>query len=118
MRVVSGVVLGYLAFGLSSFALFRITHHDPHAPASISSELSSIVYGILFAMLAGYIASFIGGRHDMLAAKIVAVLLAVIAIASMFAAGISWSPVAALLLMAPAVLLGGWMYVVRSRSKV
>lgn len=60
MRVVSGVILGYLVFGLSAFALFRITNHDPHAPASTSFEIGSIVYGILFALLAGYVASFIG----------------------------------------------------------
>ncbi len=116
MRVVSGVILGYLVFGLSAFALFRITHHDPHAPASIAFEICSILYGVLFAILAGYIASFIGGRRDMLAARIVAVIVAAGAIASMFAAGINWSPVAAVLLMAPSVLIGGWWYVSRSRA--
>ncbi len=117
MRVVSGVILGYLVFGLSAFALFRITHHDPHAPASISFEVCAIVYGILFAILAGYIASFIGGRLDMLAARVVAIVLAVVAIASMIASGIAWSQLAAVVLMAPAVLIGGWWYVICSRTK-
>ena len=118
MRIISGVILGYLVFGLSAFALFRITNHDPHAPASISFEISSIVYGILFALLAGYIASFIGGRPNLLAAWIVAVVVALGAIASMIATGISWSPMAALLLMAPTVLIGGWWYRQRSLAKM
>ena len=63
VRLVSGVILGYFVFGLSAFASFRITQpRSAHAPASLSFEIGSIVYGILFALLAGWIASFIGGR--------------------------------------------------------
>jgi hypothetical protein len=110
MRVVSGVILGYLIFAGSAFLLFRITGHDPHVPASISFEIGAIAFGVLFAALAGFIASFIGGRRDMLAAKCVAVILALVAIVSMIATVVSWSQVWAVLVMAPAVLLGGWMY--------
>ncbi len=109
MRLVSGVILGYMLFAFSAFGLFRITHHDPHAPASISFEVGATAYGILFAIVAGFVASFIGGRRDMLAAKCVAVILAMVALVSMISRGISWSPMSAFLLMAPAVLLGGWM---------
>ena len=109
MRLISGVILGYFVFGMSAFALFRITHHDPHAPASITFEIGSIIYGILFALLAGYVAGFLGGRRDLLAAKIVAVIVALVAIVSMVAKGIGWSPMAALLFMAPSVLVGGYL---------
>jgi hypothetical protein len=117
MRVVSGVILGYLVFALSAFGLFRITHHNPHAPASITFEVGAIVYGVLFAILAGLIASFIGGRPSMLAAKCVAVIVALGAVISMASTVVSWSAMAALLLMAPAVLLGGWMYRLRFVAK-
>ncbi|HUI83388.1 MAG TPA: hypothetical protein VL240_04145 [Candidatus Binatia bacterium] len=117
MRLVSGIILGYLVFGLAAFALFRITGHNPHAAASVSFEISSIVYGILFALLAGYIAGFIGGRRDLLAAKVVGVMVALGAIASMMMTGIAWSQIAALLFMAPAVPIGGRWYLVRSRAK-
>lgn len=110
MRFVSGVILGYLIFAGSAFLLFRITGHDPHAPASISFEIGAIVFGVLFAVLAGFIASFIGGRRDMLAAKCVAIILALGAILSMIATVVSWSQIWAVIAMAPAVLLGGWMY--------
>ena len=117
MRVFSAVILGYFVFGMSAFALFRITHHDPHAPASITFEIGCIVYGILFAWLAGYVAGFIGGRPDLIAAKLVAALVALVAIVSMIATGIGWSPMAALLLMAPSVLAGGWWYRQRSVAR-
>jgi len=110
MRFVSGVILGYLIFAGAAFLMFRITGHDPHAPASISFEIGAIVFGVLFAALAGFIASFIGGRRDMMAAKCVAVILALVAIVSAIATGFSWSQVWAVIAMAPAVLLGGWMY--------
>jgi hypothetical protein len=110
MRVVSGVILGYMLFAVSAFGLFRITHHNPHAPAGLAFEVGAIVYGVLFAILAGLVASFIGGRRDMLAAKCVAAILALGAMVSMITTVVSWSQIAALLLMAPAVLLGGWIY--------
>ena len=116
MRVVSGVILGYLLFGLSAFALFRITHHHPHAPASLTFELSGTLYGILFALLAGYIAGLIGGRQDVMAAKAVAVLIAVGAIISMFDS-VAWSNLSGLLLMSPSALLGGWLFRAHTLSK-
>jgi|SRR5579862_1055350 len=116
MRVASGVILGYMVFAGSAFLLFHLTHHDPHAPASISFEAATIVYGILFALLAGYIASFIGGRPDALAAKLTAAVLMVGAIVSMIMTHVSWSQVAAVLLMAPSVLIGGRLYVMRTHS--
>jgi hypothetical protein len=110
MRFASGVILGYLVFAGSAFLLFHITQHDPHAPASISFEIGAIGFGVLFAVLGGFVASFIGGRRDMLAAKCVAVIVALGAIVSMIATVVSWSQVWAVLAMAPAVLLGGWIY--------
>ena len=113
MRFVSGVILGYLIFAGSAFLLFHVTGHDPHAPASISFEIGAILFGVLFAGLAGFIASLIGGRRDMLAAKCVAVILAAVAIISATATVVSWSQIWAVIAMAPAVLLGGWMYRVK-----
>ena len=86
-------------------------------PASISFEIGSIVYGILFALLAGYVASFIGGRPDALAARIVAAVMVLVAVVSMAMTGISWSPMSAMLFMAPAAALGGWLYVLRTRRR-
>ena len=43
MRTISGVIFGYLLFGVSAFALFRVTHRDPHAPASMRFEIVAIL---------------------------------------------------------------------------
>jgi uncharacterized oligopeptide transporter (OPT) family protein len=117
MRVVSGVILGYLVFAASAFALFHITHHNPHAPASVTFEIGAIVYGVLFAALGGYIASLVGGRRDMLAARFVSIILALGAIVSAFMTVFSWSQIWAVIAMAPAVLLGGWMYRIKAGER-
>jgi hypothetical protein len=118
MRVITGVILGYVVFAGSAFLLFRITGHNPHVPASVSFEISAIVYGMLFAWLAGYIASFIGGRPDATAAWIVGGVIAVVAVVSMIMTVVSWSQVTAVLFMAPMAVAGGWTYVLRTRRQI
>ncbi len=117
MRVFSGVILGYLLFELLWFAVFRVTNTDPHAPASISFQLGAVVCGLLFALLAGYLASFIGGRPHFVAAWIVGGLIALTAVIIMIRYGAAWPQLAALLFMAPAAVIGGWSYRLRNRAK-
>lgn len=117
MRVASGVIIGYLVFAGSAVLLFRVTHQNPHASASTTFELAAVVYGILFALLGGYIASLIGGRDDAMASKLMAILLAAVAVVSMIAAHVvAWSQVAALAFMTPSTLIGGRIYVTRRRA--
>ncbi len=117
MRVFSGVVFGYLLFELLWFALFRLTNTDPHAPASISFQAGAVVFGLLFALSAGYLASFIGGRPHFIAAWIAGALIALTAMVVMIRKGVAWPQVAALLFMAPATVIGGYSYVVGRRTK-
>jgi len=117
MRVFSGVVFGYLLFELLWRGLFQVTDTDPHAPASISFELDTVVFGLLFALLAGYIASFIGGRPHFIAAWIAGGLVALTAVAVMIAKVVAWPQVMQLFFMAPAVVIGGWSYVLQRRAK-
>lgn len=114
MRTISGVILGYLIFAVPVYLLFRATHQDPHAPTIMGFEIAAIVYGIFFAFLAGYWATAIGCRSDMLVASVVGLIMAAIAIASMVAKGVSWSPLSALIVMVPAELVGGY---VRARKE-
>ena len=117
MRVFSGVVFGYLLFELLWRGLFQVTDTDPHAPASISFELGTVVFGLLFALLAGYIASFIGGRPHFIAAWIAGGLVALTAVAVMIAKVVAWPQVMQLFFMAPAVVIGGWSYVLQRRAQ-
>ncbi len=117
MRVFSGVVFGYLLFELLWFGIFRVTNTDPHAPASISFQAGAIVFGLLFAVSAGHLASLIGGRPHFIAAWIAGALIALTAIVVMIRKGVAWPQVAALLFMAPATVAGGWSYVLSRRAK-
>jgi len=109
LRTVAGIVVGYLIFAVPSFLLFRVTGHDPHAPATLGFEVVVVVWGMLFALLGGYVGTAIAGRRDLYAAWYVAAIMIVMASWSLLATGYSWSPVAALICMAPAVLAGGWL---------
>jgi fructose-specific phosphotransferase system IIC component len=117
MRVFSGVVFGYLLFELLWRGVFRVTDTDPHAPASISFEFGAVICGMLFALLAGYVASFIGGRPHFNAAWIAGGLVAMTAVAIMMTKVVAWPQMVQLFFMAPAVVVGGWTYVLRRRAK-
>jgi hypothetical protein len=117
MRVFSGIILGYLFFELLWRLLFQVTNTDPHAPASISFEAGAVIFGMLFAIAGGFLASFIGGRPHFIAAWIAAALVAVTAIVVMFRKGPAWPQVTALLFMSPGVVVGGYTYVLRRRAQ-
>jgi hypothetical protein len=117
MRVFSGVILGYLLFELLWLGLFRVTNTDRHAPASISFQAGAVVLGLLFALLAGYFAGFLGGRSHFIAAWIVGALIALSAIVVMIRQGVAWPQMVALLFMSPATVIGGYSYVVGRRAK-
>src|SRR6516164_337854 len=107
LRTIAGIIFGYLIFAVPSFLLFRMTGVDPHAPASLGFEIFSIVYGIIFAMLAGYIGATISPK--LLVSLTIAVIIAAGAVFSIAATGLNWSPLAALIGMVPAAFIGGWL---------
>ena len=76
VRSVLAVIAGYLVFAVSAILLFRLSGHDPHAPAEIGFVLVTIVYGMLFATLAGFLAALLGKRFEMEHALAVASLIA------------------------------------------
>lgn len=116
MRIFSGIVFGYLFFELLWYAVFRVTNTDPHVPASISFEAGAVIFGLMFGLVAGYVSSFIGGRADFVAAWVAGALVALTAIMVMIRKGMAWPQMAALLFMAPAVVVGGYSYVLRRRA--
>jgi len=117
MRVFSGVILGYLLFEGLWFGVFRVTNTDMHAPASISFQAGAIIFGLLFAISAGHLAALIGGRPHFNAAWLAGGLVALTAIVVMIRKGAAWPQVSALLFMSPAVVVGGWSYVIARRVK-
>jgi hypothetical protein len=112
LRSIVAVLLGYALFAISAFALFRVTGHDPHAPASVAFMLVAVIEGVVFASAGGYVAAWIAGRRPLAHAVAMAVVLAVGAAASLAATlghGAVWTQVTALVFMAPAAVIGGRM---------
>jgi hypothetical protein len=112
LRSVAAVLAGYVIVAACSFAVFRLSGHDPHVPAAAAFMVEAVVSGIAFALAGGYLAGLLAGRRPLAHAVAVAVVLAAGAVASLAATlghGAVWSQTAAIVLMAPAAALGGWL---------
>jgi hypothetical protein len=112
LRTALGILLGDLIFVGSAGLFFYLSRVDPYASASFGFMAFSIVYGMVFAILAGFVAGLISRRRDLITGIIVALIIAVPALISIITrpgAGALWSQTAALVLMAPAGLVGDWI---------
>jgi hypothetical protein len=110
LRSVLGVIVGYAIFAVSAVLLFGVTGRDPHAEQDIGFIAAADAFGVVFALLGGYLAGRIAGRRPILHAGIVGILIVSGASASLLSSlgkGAVWSQVSAILLMAPAAVLGG-----------
>ncbi len=116
VRSVAVVVVGYVVFAGSAGLLFQLSGHGPHAAASAGFMAVTIVYGIGFAALGGWLAARLAGAHPVGHAAAVAALIAAGAIAALLFAAVShtWSMWSTLVLMAPSAVLGG---VFRARAE-
>lgn len=115
-RSILAVLTGYLIFGVSAGLLFGLSGQDPHAIPGPGFLTFSILYGIAFALLGGYLAALVARREETLHAGIVAAIIGVIAAVSITAewkSGSTWSELSVLVLMVPAAVLGGYF---RKRS--
>ncbi len=112
LRHGAAVLVGYLTFAVPTAALFAFSHRDPHAPQDWVFVVFSIVYGVISAILAGYVAGIIARSRPIAAARTLSLAIAAVAIVSMLArpgAGAVWSQLVAIFLLAPSALVGGWL---------
>jgi hypothetical protein len=117
VRSIAAVLVGYLLFALPSYAFFRISGYPPHQPAPLGVMAASILVGVVAAFAGGYCAGRLAPARPLAHAVAVALLLAVGATLSLLGTlgrGAIWSQVAALVVMAPSVVLGG---VIRARQE-
>ncbi len=120
VRSVVAVIAGYFIFAVSAFLLFRLTGRDPHAPAAIWFQFITVVYGILFAALGGFIAAVLGKHFEIEHALAVTSLIAAFGAASLLATvktGAIWTQLAAILIIAPSAMLGGYLRQRQIRSR-
>lgn len=112
LRTVIGIIAGNVIFIASTLLLFYLARVDPHARASPGFILVAVLYGVAFALLSGFVAGWIGKRPDIISGLVLAFIIAVpaaITLVSRPGEGAVWSQTAALLLMAPAALMGDWI---------
>ena len=112
LRSVIAVAVGYLVFAASAVALFQLSGHDPHSSNDVGFMVVGIFYGFFFATLAGFVAARIGGRYEIEHSLAVASLIAAAGAASLLmrdSLGVIWTQLAALLVMAPSAMAGGYL---------
>ena len=110
LRSIGAVLGGYLVFLVSAVALFQVAKRPPGVWPGLGFAAFSILYGAAFAMAAGWVAARLAPRSPLAHAGVVAGLLATIACVSMLAQmrqASHWSQWAAILLFAPAAVIGG-----------
>ena len=110
VRSLFAVVAGYLVFGLSAVILFQVAGVDPHAQSTAGFKIFSILWGIAFALGAGFFAAKLAPRRPLVHAAIVAALVGVAATVSLVGmTGTKWTQIAAIVFTTPSVILGGWL---------
>ena len=112
LRSLGAAIVGYLIFAVSAFTFFQLSGQPPHQAAYLPFMLASIIVGAVAAVAGGYTAAFLAGYRPLLHGALVATILATGALASLISTlghGAIWSQVAALAVMAPSALLGGYL---------
>jgi uncharacterized membrane protein YedE/YeeE len=109
LRSIGAVAAGYIVFGASAFLLFQLSGQDPHLPAALRFKIAAIIWGTVFALVAGWLTTRVAGKRTTSHAAILAALIALGAIVSIFAdpGGEMWSQIATVALMAPSAWVGG-----------
>jgi len=109
LRSVGAVAAGYLIFGASGFLLFQLSGQDPHQQAPLTFKIATIIWGCVFALVAGWLTARIAPRKPATHAAVLAGLIALGAVVSLAArpSDAKWSQLAALVVMAPCAWLGG-----------
>jgi hypothetical protein len=114
LRSIGAVAAGYIIFGASAALLFQLSGQAPHEAAPAAFKIASIIWGAVFALVAGWLTARIAMRRPATHAAILAGVIAIGALVSLVASppGAKWSQISALAVMAPCAWLGG----LRARS--
>jgi hypothetical protein len=109
--MLGGILAGDILFAALSAVMFKVLGRDPHEAADRQFLAASAALGVLFAVAGGYLAATIARKSPVFAGLGVAILIAGGALASILIARPSsmWSQVAAIALLAPAAILGGFV---------
>jgi hypothetical protein len=108
LRLLTGVVGGYLLFAFAAVVIFQVLGRDPRAPAPPAIMVGTIGAGLIAAFVGGYVGAIVARGRERTAGLVIGGIILTIAIAALVAepgSGARWSQLAAIF-MAPAALLG------------
>jgi hypothetical protein len=108
-RSIGAVVAGYFVFAASAVLLFQLSGQAPHEAAPLAFKIATVVWGVVFALVAGWLAAHVSVRQPAAHAAGVAAVIALGAVISIAArpSDALWSQVSAIVVMAPCAWLGG-----------
>ena len=111
LRKTLAVIIAYAVFAITAVLLFNISGHDPHQPATINFEVLTAVYGIFFSFVSGMVLQLIAKTGNLNLNFILALVIASFATFSLIQSpGSHWTQLFAIIIFAPASILGGVFY--------
>lgn len=115
IRKILAVIISYIIFAASAVLLFSFTDQEPHADATVNFKIITAVYGIFFSVLSGLILQLIAQTNNLALNFILAFIIAAFASVSLLTSGGShWTQLFAIIIFAPASILGGATYLKRT----
>ncbi|CAN5354311.1 hypothetical protein BH09BAC3_BH09BAC3_09250 [soil metagenome] len=117
LRNILAILAGYVIFVISAVLLFQLSGIDPHVDPSMGFIILSIIYGVVFSFIGGWIAELISNSGKLTINYILAGIIAGFAAFSMFkTSGNHYSQIAAIVAFAPASIVGGIVSLKRMRK--
>lgn len=111
IRQISGIILGYFIFVITSVLLFKVSGVKPHDEASTLFMIVTLVYGAFFSFISGLVARLIARTKNLKVNYILFVIMAGFAAFSLFkSSGSSWTQLMAIFVFAPISVLGGYFW--------
>jgi peptidoglycan/LPS O-acetylase OafA/YrhL len=119
-RSIAAVIVGYLVLAVAIMALFAVWFGSSDAQPTGAFMIYSLIYGLMAAIVAGYITALIAGRAEMRHAIALAAVALILGIVSMVMAGGReplWYQVANLFVVVDGVLTGGFLRRLRRQRR-
>ncbi|MES2377565.1 MAG: hypothetical protein V4553_13360 [Bacteroidota bacterium] len=114
IRKVLAVIASYIIFAASAVLLFNLTGQKPHADAALNFKIITALYGAFFSVLSGLALQLIARTKTLILNFVLAFIMAAFATVSLLtSSGNHWTQLFAIIIFAPASLLGGLIYLKR-----
>ncbi|HVW96465.1 MAG TPA: hypothetical protein VHA56_10910 [Mucilaginibacter sp.] len=118
MKNILSVIAGYALFAVSSVLLFNLTGQQPHADVPSGFKILTVFYGLFFSIASGFVLQLIARQRKLRLNFILAMLMFALAAVSMVtSSGSHWTQWFAMLIFAPASILGGYLRIRQTRPE-